>query len=44
MIRRTLIQRNQELADFEFDPATGATHVLDVSEAGVDSLASMGLT
>ena len=29
MIRRTLMQRDQELVDFEIDLATGATHVVE---------------
>jgi hypothetical protein len=36
------MQRNQELVDFEVDPATGDAHVIDASEAGVDLLDSMG--
>ncbi len=33
------MQRNQELVDFEVDPATGAARVIDASEAGDDLLA-----
>ena len=42
MIRRTLMQRNQELVDFEIDLATGGMRVIDASEAGEELLASMG--
>ena len=43
LIRRTLMHRNRELADFEVDPATGKAHVIDfVSDEGF--AASLGLT
>ena len=38
MIRRTLMKRNRELADFEVDPVTGEARVIDASEAGEDLL------
>ena len=44
LIKRTLMRRNQELADFEVDPATGAVRVIDVSEAGEELFASRGTT
>ena len=40
LIRRTLMQRNRELADFEVDPATGEARVIDASEAGEELLVS----
>lgn len=43
MIKRTLMHRNQELVDFEVDPATGEAHVVDFV-AGDDSAVSLGLT
>lgn len=43
LIRRTLMQRNQELVDFEADPATGEARIIDV--VADDGLAaSVGLT
>ena len=39
MIRRTLMQRDQELVDFEFDLATGEARVLDASTEGDELLA-----
>ena len=41
LIRRTLMQCNQELVDFEIDPITGEAHIIDA--AGDDLLASVGL-
>ena len=41
-MRRTLMQRDQELLEFEFDPATGDARVIDASPAGVDLLALAG--
>ena len=41
MVRRTLMQRDRELVDFEVDPATGEARIIDVAS---DSLAaSLGL-
>ena len=42
MIRRTLMQRNRELADFEIDPATGEVRIIDLA-AGDDTIAFTGL-
>lgn len=42
MIRRTLMQRNRELADFEVDPVTGAARIVDAADG--DPLVSAGLT
>ena len=42
MIRRTFMQRNQELVDFEIDPVTGNTRIIDASEAGERLLVSEG--
>lgn len=42
MVRRTLMQRDQELADFEVDPLTGEVRVIDVASGGL--AASFGLT
>ena len=44
MIRRTLMQRNRELADFEVDPLTGEARIIDASEAGEHLLDSERLT
>ena len=41
-MRRTLMQRDQELLEFEFDPTTGDARVIDASPAGVDLLALAG--
>ena len=41
MIRRTLMQRNQELVDFEFDPETNDVRIIDASPEGEDVLASV---
>ncbi len=38
MIRRMLMRRDQELVDFEVDPATGEVHVIEASEASADLL------
>ena len=42
MIRRTLMQRDRELADFEVDPVTGEAHIVDT--ASNDLATSVGLT
>lgn len=39
--RRTLMQRNRELVDFEVDPVTAQTHIIDVVDD--DLAASLGL-
>ena len=39
MIRRTLMQCNQELVDFEFDPKTDDVRIIDASPEGEDVLA-----
>ena len=44
LIKRTLMKRNQELADFEVDPVTGEVRVIDASEAGADLHASADLS
>ena len=41
MVRRTLMQRNRELVDFEVDPATGDARIIDVASG--DLAASLGL-
>ena len=41
MIRRTLMQRDRELAEFEIDPTTGKARVIDI--ANDDLVASAGL-
>ena len=43
MIRRTLMQRNRELVDFEVDPATGEVRIVDAI-AGDDLAATTGIT
>ena len=42
MVRRTLMQRDRELVDFEVDPVTGEARILDV--ASDELAASLGLT
>lgn len=42
MIRRTLMQRNRELVDFEVEPATGEIRIIDTADDGL--AASAGLT
>lgn len=42
MARRTLIQRDRELVDFEVDSVTGDAHIIDVVSG--DLAASLGLT
>ena len=41
MARRTLMQRDQELLDFEVDPLTGETHIIDTANSNL--AASLGL-
>ena len=41
MARRTLMQRDRELVDFEVDPATGEAHIIDAVSG--DLAASLGL-
>ena len=41
MARRTLMQRNRELVDFEVDPLTGEAHIIDM--ASDDLVTSLGL-
>lgn len=41
MARRTLMQRDQVLVDFEVDPATGEAHIIDVASDGLAT--SLGL-
>ena len=41
MARRTLMQRDQELLDFEVDPLTGETHIIDTANSNL--VASLGL-
>ncbi len=41
LIRRTLMQRDRELAEFEIDPTTGKACVIDI--ANDDLVASAGL-
>lgn len=41
MIRRTLMQRNRELVDFEIDPVTRDARVIDASAEGDELLASI---
>ena len=41
-MRRTLMQRDQELLDFEVDSVTGGARILDASTVGLDLLASAG--
>ncbi len=43
MIKRTLMQRDQELIDFEIEPASGKVRIIDMSEAGASLIASMKL-
>ena len=43
MVKRTLMHRNREVVDFEGDPATGETHLIDIV-ADDDYAASLGLT
>ena len=42
-MRRTLMQRDQELLDFEVDPKTRDARVIEVSSAGLELLASVKL-
>ena len=41
MVRRTLMQRDRELVDFEVDPVTGEAHLIDAANG--DLAASLGL-
>ena len=41
MARRTLMQRDRELVDFEVDPLTGEAHIIDM--ASDDLVTSLGL-
>ena len=43
MNKRTLMHRNQELVDFEVEPATGEAHVVDFV-ADDERAGSLGLT
>ena len=42
MVKRTLMQRDRELANFEVDPVTGEARIIDVASEGL--AASIGLT